>query len=444
MFKRKLLGRTHVPHNKNTSGTEAIVFSPSEILLSTVQHIGAPATVCVKVGDEVKIGDKIAEAGGFVSSPIFSGVSGKVVKIEDLLRPDGKKVPAVRIESDGLMTKKETTPPVINSLDDLIDAARESGVVGLGGAGFPTAVKLNAAKSVTISTLILNGAECEPYITSDTHTMLVASDKIRAGVASILKFIPSIERVIIGIEDNKPECIERMTSAFADLELAEVKPLPSLYPQGAEKILIHNTTGIIVEEGNLPTDHGVLVMNVTTVCELEKYLETGMPLTERTLTVDGSAVDEPKNITAPIGTPIGALLEFAGVPEEKIGKVLWGGPMMGVAICSLSEPILKNTNAITVLTEKDARYIKHTACIHCGRCISACPMGLNPTLYARTLKVPDKDDRVQRLIDGKVLLCMECGCCSFVCPARRPLVQSNRLAKGEVKGHTAHLSSLKK
>lgn len=444
MFKKKFLGRTHVPHNKNTSGTEPVRFYPEQILLSTVQHIGAPAVVCVKPGDEVKVGDKIAEAGGFVSSPIYSGISGTVKKIEDLLRPDGKKVPAVRIESDGLMTAKEVTPPVINSLDDLVNAVRESGVVGLGGAGFPTAVKLAAAKSGKIHTLILNGAECEPYITSDTHTMLTASAKIRAGVETLLRHIPTITRLIVGIEDNKPECIEKMTETFRDLEIAEVMPLPSLYPQGAEKILIHNTTGIIVEEGKLPTDHGILVMNVTSVTELQKYFETGMPLTERTLTVDGSAVDEPKNITAPIGTPIRALLEFAGVDKDKIGKVLWGGPMMGVSICSLDEPVLKTTNAVTVLTEKDSRYVKHTACIHCGRCISACPMGLNPTLFARSLKVGDKDERVARLNEGKVLLCMECGCCSFVCPARRPLVQNNRLGKGEVKGHTAHLASLKK
>ena len=444
MFKRKFLGRTHVPHCKNTKDSQPVYFYPSEILLSTVQHIGAPATVCVAVGDTIKVGDKIAEANGFVSSPVFSGISGTVKKIEDLLRPDGKKVPAVRIESDGLMTKKEVTPPVINSLDDLINAVRESGVVGLGGAGFPTAVKIAAAKSGAIDTLILNGAECEPYITSDTYTMMYSSDKIRAGVDTILKYIPSINRVIIGIEDNKPECISKMAEAFSDISFAEVKSLPSLYPQGAEKILIHNTTGIVVEEGKLPTDHGILVMNVTSVKELQKYFETGMPLVERTLTVDGSSVDEPKNITAPIGTPIGTLLEFAGVDKNKIGKVLLGGPMMGVSICSLDEPILKNTNALTVLTEKDAKYIKHTACIHCGKCINACPMGLNPTLFAKTLKVQDKDERVSRLNDGKILLCMECGCCSFVCPARRPLVQNNRLAKGEVKGHTAHLASLKK
>lgn len=444
MFKRRFLGRTHVPHNKNTKDKEAIRFCPESILLSTVQHIGAPATVCVAVGDEVKVGDKIAEAGGFVSSPIYSGISGKVAKIEDLLRPDGKKVPAVRIESDGLMTKKETTPPVINSLDDLIEAVRVSGVVGLGGAGFPTAVKLAAAKSGNIHTLILNGAECEPYITSDTRTMLESADKIRAGIDTIIRHVNSIKKIIIGIEDNKPECIEKMAETFADLGNAEVKALPSLYPQGAEKILIHNTTGVIVEEGKLPADHGILVMNVTSVAELQKFFETGMPLVERTVTVDGSSVDEPKNITTPIGTPIGDLLSFAGVDSDKIGKVLWGGPMMGVSICSLAEPVLKTTNAITVLTEADARYIKHTACIHCGRCVSACPMGLNPTVFARSLKVNDKDERVRRLEEAKVLLCMECGCCSFVCPARRPLVQNNRLAKGEVKGHTAHLASLKK
>ena len=444
MFGFKTLGKTHVPHRKNTKNITAVTYSPREVLLPTVQHIGAPAKAVVKAGDTVKIGDLVAEAGGYVSAPIYATVSGKVTKIEEYLRPDGKRVPAIRIESDGKMERAEKTPPVITDLDSLIDAFKDAGMVGLGGAGFPTAVKLDAAKKGVIHTLVLNGAECEPYITSDTRTMLECSDLIFDGVNMLFKHISSLEGVFIGIEKNKPECIDKLREVFAENPKVEVKPLPALYPQGAEKVLIHNTTGIVITEGALPADHGVLVMNVSTLAEFVKYTKTGMPLVSRTFTVDGSAVSEPKNVTAPIGTPIEEVLAFVGVTEEQIGKVLYGGPMMGIAVCSLSEPIIKTTTAITVLTEKDARQKEALACIHCGRCVAACPMHLNPTAYARALNIDNKEDRIARLESEKVGLCMECGCCSFVCPASRPLVQNNRIAKAQVREHHSHLSTLVK
>ena len=437
MFGKKLLGNTRVPHNKNTADIESRRFTPNEVLLPATQHIGAPAVPVVSVNDAVKVGDKVMEASGFVSSPIFSSVSGTVKRIETSLRPDGRTVMAIRIESDGLFEKADVTPPTVTDLDSLVLAVRESGIVGLGGAGFPTAVKLAGAKSGKITTLILNGAECEPYITSDTRTMIEHSDLIGQGVDTLLKFIPSIQHVYIGIEKNKPDCIASMREAFRDNEKVEVKPLPSLYPQGAEKVLIYNTSGITVEEGKLPADHGVLVMNVSTVAEMTKFLESGMPLVERTLTVDGSAVDTPENITAPIGTPIGDILKFVGVEEEKIGKILYGGPMMGVAVCSADEPILKTTNAITVLTEKEARRTEPTACIHCGRCVAACPIHLNPTAFAKALNLNTKEERAERLQNEKVLLCMECGCCSFVCPAY------SRLAKAQVREFLDHSAKLK-
>ena len=445
MFGFKFLGNTHIPHYKNTSKLEAITMPPpAEVLLPMIQHIGAPATPIVKVGDTVKVGQKIAEASGYVSSPIYASVSGKVSKIDSYLRPDGKTVPAIRIVSDGLMTKEEVTPPTVTDLDSFISAARDSGLVGLGGAGFPTYVKLDAAKKGGIKYIVLNGAECEPYITSDTRTMLDKSDLIYEGVRMIEEYVPTVEHVYIGIEKNKPECIAKMAETFKEDPKVEVKPLPSLYPQGGEKVLIYNTTGLIVGEGKLPADHGVLVMNVTTLAMLADYIHTGMPLVERTVTVDGSAVKEPKNITAPIGTPIRDIIEFAGGLSEPAGKILFGGPMMGVAACSLDEPISKNTNAITVLTAKDAEDKPAGACIHCGRCVRACPMHLNPTEYAKALNLEIKEDRIARLEEYKVMICMECGCCSYVCPAGRPLVQNNRLAKGEVRDYKAHMASLKK
>jgi len=443
MFRRKL-GNTHVPHYKNTAGLSAIPMpAPQSVLLPVIQHIGAPATVVVKPGDTVKIGDIVAEASGYVSSPIYASVSGTVGKPERYLRADGKNVDAIRIESDGLMAKADVQPPVINSLDDLTEAVRLSGLVGLGGAGFPTAVKLDAAKKGIIHTLVLNGAECEPYITTDTRTMLDNGELIRECAELLLKFIPSLEKIYIGIEKNKPECISVMTELFSDIECAEVVSLPSLYPQGAEKVIVHNTAGIVIEEGKLPADFGVLVMNVTTAAELMKYVKTGMPLVARTVTVDGTAVDEPKNLVVPIGTSVFDVLAAARVSEDSVGMVIFGGPMMGTSICSAGEPITKTTGAITVLTEADAKRREATPCIHCGRCVEACPIGLNPTAYSKALNIEITDDRMLKLEDEKVMLCMECGCCSFVCPASRPLVQNNRIAKAQLRDFRAHSATLK-
>ena len=317
MFGFKALGNTRVPHRKNTANLKAVEYTPKEVLLPLIQHIGAPAVPTVKVGDSVKIGDLIAEAGGFISSNIYASISGKVTKIEEYLRPDGKRVPAIRIESDGLMEKATLAQPEVSNLDDLTAAIKNSGMVGLGGAGFPTSVKLEAAKKGGIHTLVLNGAECEPYITSDTLTMLEDGELIREYEELLFNVIPSLERVFIGIEKNKPECISNMRIVFADEPRVTVKPLRSLYPQGAEKVLIYNTTGTVIMEGNLPADQGILVMNVSTAAESAKYLRTGMPLVRRTFTVDGSAVETARNVSAPIGTPIGEVLEFLGITHRR-------------------------------------------------------------------------------------------------------------------------------
>ena len=444
MFGFRFLGKTHIPHNKNTADMAPIKMPiPEEVLLPMSQHIGAPATPIVKVGDEVKVGQLIAEASGAVSSPVHASVSGKVVKIENYLLSDGREVPAVRIASDGLMTvSEEVKPPVVNDLDEFIDAVRASGLVGLGGAGFPSAVKLGAARSGNIHTVVINAAECEPYITSDTRTILDKPELVFEGIRILAKFIPSVTRFVFGIEKNKPACIEEIARIFRDDERVSVMPLPTLYPQGAEKVLIHNTTGLVVPEGKLPADIGVIVINVTSLAVLARYMMTGMPLVDKCLTVDGSAVKEPKNVVVPLGAAISDVLAFVGVELEGSCKVLFGGPMMGVAASSVDEPIGKRNNALTVLNAADSKEREATACIHCGRCVSACPMMLNPAAFSKALGY-GVDEKMAKLEEHSINLCIECGCCSFVCPASRPLVQNNRLAKAALRDYKAHKSTLK-
>lgn len=444
MFGLKLLGNTHIPHNKNTADMPPVrITPPKEVLLLTSQHIGAAAEPIVKVGDEVKVGQLIAEAKGYISAPVHASVSGKVTKIDSVMLPNGREVPAIRIASDGLMTvSEEVVPPEVTDLDSFIAAVRNSGIVGLGGAGFPTAVKLDAIKKGGIHTVVINGAECEPYITSDMRTMIDSPELIFEGISLLEKFAPDIKRFVFGIENNKPECIRDIARIFQDNEKVSVVPLPTLYPQGAEKIMIHNTVGVDVPEGKIPADVGIIVINVTTLASVANYIKTGMPLVERCVTVDGDIVKSPKNLLVPVGTSVREMLEFVGVENDKIGKVLYGGPMMGVAIFSLDEPLTKKNNAITVISVKEAKEREASACIHCGRCVYACPMNLNPTVFANAIKMDNLEEKIAKLEEYSVSLCMECGCCSYVCPANRPLIQHNRLAKSAVRDYKAHKSTL--
>ena len=323
---------------------------------------------------------------------------------------------------------------------DLKEIMKNAGIVGAGGAGFPSYAKLADGAD----TLVVNGAECEPYITSDTRTMLEDGKDILNAITVLRRVAPNLRRVIFGVEKNKPTAIANLRKVFQGDSSVSVKKLPSLYPQGAEKVLIANLTRRVVPEGKLPADVGVVVMNVTSLAFLGKYLKTGMPLVEKTVTLDGTAVTAPKNLRVPIGTPLSEVVAQGGVAEDAAIKVLYGGPMMGVAVCSLDEPILKNTNAVTVLHEKDSTLQNVTACLHCGRCVTACPHNLTPTLFSKTLEISDKAQRYALLEEQKITLCIECGCCSFVCPAHLPLVQNNRLAKAELRDHKAHTATLKK
>ena len=445
MFSFKFLGKTRIPHHKNTTEIAPVkIAPPKEVLIPVSQHIGAPATPVVSVGDEVKVGQIIAEASGFVSSPIHASVSGKVIKLEKYRSYDGRNIDAIRIESDSLMTKLETlVPPQITDVDSLVDAVAKSGIVGLGGAGFPTAVKLAALKKGNIHTVLINGAECEPYITSDARTMLDKSDLIFEAIKIFKAVAPSVTKYIFGIEMNKPACIEEISRIFRDDPTVSVTPLPTLYPQGAEKVLMRNTTGLTVPEGKLPADVGVIVINVTTLATIAEYAKTGMPLVEKCITIDGSAVKEPKNLICPIGTSIQDVIDFAGGLKEKAGKIIYGGPMTGRTACSTEEPIFKNTNAITILSPADSLSREATACIHCGRCVDACPHLLVPTAFCKAVEIENVDERAAKLEEYCINLCIECGCCSYVCPANRPLVQTNHIAKNLLKEYKSHKATLK-
>ncbi len=434
----RYIGNTHIPHYKKTASLASIDMPyPDSVLLPMIQHIGAPAAPIVKPGDTVKIGQKIAEASGYVSSPIYSPISGRVEKFEELLRSDGRRVQAIRITNDRKDEVDESVcPRSIYSLDDLITAARESGVVGLGGAGFPLAVKLDVLRKDTIDAVILNGAECEPYITSDTRTMIDRAKDVRHGVELLMKYAPSVKQYIIGIEKNKPEAIKKMRETFKDIPKVFVKALPPRYPQGAEKVLIYNTVRRVVPEGKLPSDVHVLVLNITSMAVLAKYCRTGMPLIRKTITLDGSAVAAPKNIKAPIGTSIREIIEFGGGTAGKVGKILLGGPMMGGAVASVDDPVIKTTGAITILSYKDVELPDETACIKCGRCSESCPHLLKPVMFSDAFEISDREERMKILDKNKIMLCVECGSCSFVCPAGRPLVLNNKLAKAEFRQYT--------
>ncbi len=426
------LNGVHTPHRKNTQNKATIRMPlPDSVTIPMSMHIGAPATPIVKIGDTVKTGTKIAEATGYVSAPIYSSISGKVTKIKDFLLSNGSTTQAIVIESDGEGSVDNSIfPPVVDSKESLVAAIKESGIVGLGGAGFPTHVKFNVDPE-KIDYLIINGAECEPYVTSDTVTMVSRTEDMKIALSIICEFF-GIKNVIVGVESNNKTAISSMKSFAQDMSdvcKVDVKVLPALYPQGGEKVLIYHTTGRIVKLGMLPIDTGCIVINCTTLAAIGNYLTTGMPLIEKCVTVDGGAVSEPQNVIVPIGAPLANVFEFCGGLKTEPAKIIYGGPMMGLTVPNMDQPILKNTNAVLALTEKEAWLPKTTACIRCGACTNTCPFGIAPALIERAY---DKND-IEELEALNVDACMECGCCSFVCPANRPLVQKNKLSKAVLK-----------
>ena len=427
---KKVRGGVKVAHHKNTAETEVVRLPvPQKVTIPMQQHIGAPCEPLVKVGDKVAVGQLIGDTDKFVSAPIHASVSGVVTAVGDVKLPNGVMSKAVTIESDGEMRLWEgIEPPKVETREDFVKAVRASGLVGLGGAGFPTHIKLNFPPDKNIDTLVINAAECEPYITVDYRECIENSWDILSGVYTI-KDMLGIKNVIIAAEDNKPEAFKVLKNIadHKDDIKDEVKlmVLESKYPQGAEKMMVQSATGRKVPPGKLPADVGCVVMNVASAAFIARYLKTGKPLVSRSLTVDGSAIANPKNVRVPVGTNIGDIIDFCGGFSAEPCKILTGGPMMGLAIVGTELPVLKQNNAILAFGKDDAVLKPEKDCIRCGRCASACPMSLMPTNIVRAAKARD----VEALKKIGVNVCMECGSCAFACPAGKPLVQHMRLAK---------------
>ena len=432
--------RTHggaaVPHHKNTWDIPSSTMPPPEkVILPMQQHIGAPCIPTVKKGDHVYVGTVVGDSDAYVSAPVHASVSGTVTEITQVMLTGGQMTHAVVVESDGKMEKDPAIapPPPITTKEELAKAARAAGLVGLGGAGFPAHVKLNVPEGKTIDTLLVNVAECEPYVTSDHREALENGRNVLEGVYHV-KEILGVQRVIIAVEDNKPDVIQKLSEIADDpkrdpLDQGRVLPLKSRYPQGAEKVLVQACTGRKVPAGKLPADVGCLVMNIGSLSFLASYMRTGMPLTLKRVTLDGSAIAHPQNVIVPVGTPIKDVVAFCGGYKAEPKKLIMGGPMMGVAITSDELPILKQNNAILAFDQREAQLRQPTACIRCGRCVAACPMHLMPTKLEQAVERQD----VEALQSLDIMTCMECGCCSFSCPAGRRLVQAIRLGKNYVR-----------
>lgn len=428
----KHLNSIDAGHYKNTAkcATEVMPI-PDVVKISMSQHIGAPCKPLVAKGDTVKVGQLLGDTDAFVSAPIHSSVSGTVKAIETQRSAMGGEDTLVVIETDKNQEVWEGIKvPEVNDLPGFIKAIRESGLVGLGGASFPTHIKFNPQNIDEVHTLIVNAAECEPFITSDHRLMLEDAQDLIDGMVLVMKYI-GLKEAYIGIEANKPDAIALLDKMLAEQghDNIHTVTLQSRYPKGAERVLIYEVTGKHMAAGVLPAALGVILSNVTSIAFVGKYFRDGMPLISKRMTVDGDAVNTPKNVIAPIGTMICDVVEFCGGYKNPPKKILMGGPMMGRAIFSDQIPVIKNNNAILVFSKDKAYIPEETACINCGRCHHACPFNLIPTALADAYEERD----AEKLNELEVMQCMECGSCSYVCPARRPLGFINKLGKGVVK-----------
>ncbi len=422
----------HLAEKKELSEEKKIkrVSSPPRVILPLSQHTGAPGRPLVKAGDRVEEGQKIAEADSFISSPIHASISGKVSSIEKVPHPVGGEGEAIIIEGNGNGRKVwEKGEADLGSLaaEEIRKIIREAGIVGLGGAAFPTHVKLSPPQNKPIDTIILNGCECEPYLTGDHRLMLERADDCLYGLRVIMK-TTGAARGYVGIEGNKSDAIALMREKLKADKNIQVVPLKTRYPQGGEKMLIKAILNREVPSGGLPLDVGVVVNNVGTALAIAEAIKWSKPLLERVVTVTGSGVKQPANLWVPLGTPFSCVVAECGGLRENASKVIMGGPMMGLSQYTLDVPVVKGTSGILVLTESEVMFREEEPCIKCARCIDHCPMGLLPTILARLVKA----ERWDSLKDYGVMDCIECGCCAYVCPSKIPLVHLMKLGKFQV------------
>ena len=440
----KFKGGIHPDYNKELAKDKAIVEMPcpAELVISMSQHLGAPAKCLVKAGDYVVKGQLIGEKNGFISVPVHASASGLVKTVEPRLGAAGGTAPAVVLDTTAPVPAALPTPPYqlpplarrSATSEELLKRVEEAGICGMGGAGFPTAVKLNPPPNKRCEYLILNGAECEPYLTADCRLMMERADRIRVGV-EIMRKVLGGPAVRIAVEANKPEAIAALEKAFADIEgNVEIVVLPVLYPQGSEKHQIYATVGRVVPEPPaLPIDVGCVVENVGTVAAIADAVEKGKILLSRVTTISGDAVAEPKNVEAPLGTKYADLVAFCGGAKEPPAKVLSGGTMMGFAVSTLAIGTTKTTSGLLLLSKQRVVQYTSQACINCGRCVRACPMNLNPAEISKAVEAND----IKAAEDAHVMTCIECGACSFECPAHRAITQHCRRAKASIRARMA-------
>lgn len=426
-------GGIHPKDGKEFTENKAIVQldAPAELVYPMVQHIGAPCTPCVAVGDTVAVGQKIGDSDAFVSAPVHSSVSGTVKAIEPRRHPNGSMVQCVIVENDGFNTMHPDIHPYdgIDKLtkDELVKLVHQAGIVGMGGAAFPTHVKLTPPSDKKIDVCIVNGAECEPYLTSDHRVMIENPKSVFEGI-KIIKKILGVEKAYIGIEENKPEAIASMMACAESYDGVEVKVLKTKYPQGSEKHLIKAITGREVPSGKLPADVGAVVNNIDTCTAIYNAVAFHRPLISRIVTVSGSGIKNPSNFLVPVGTPFQYVIDAAGGFNEGVKKVVMGGPMMGIAQFDLNVPVVKGTSGILAFIE-DELSGKHTSpCIRCGKCVRNCPMGLMPLYINAYAQAKDID----KCIEYNIMDCISCGVCSYTCQCEQLPSQNIKRIKDEI------------
>ena len=428
------IGGVHPAENKLSAGKAIETLAlPKQAVFPLSQHIGAPATAIVKKGDVVKVGTKIAEAGGFVSAAIFSSVSGKVNKVDSVIDASGYRKPAIFIDVEGdeweesIDRSSELVKECSLTPEEIVAKIKNAGVVGMGGACFPTHVKLTPPPGCKADCVIINAVECEPYLTADHRLMLEKADEILVGVQILMK-AAKVTKGYIGIENNKPDAIKLMTEKAAAYPGIEIVPLKVKYPQGGEKQLIDAITKRQVASGALPISTGAVVQNVGTAFAVYEAVQKNKPLFERVITVTGKSVAKPSNFLARIGTPMKQLIDACGGLPEDTGKVIGGGPMMGKALVNIEVPTAKGSSGILIMNRKEAKRGEAQTCIRCAKCVSACPMGLEPYLLGALSENGD----FETMEKERIMDCIECGSCQFTCPANRPLLDYCRLGKGKV------------